>query len=130
MGGVKTLLLRVPLGTYTGWNPVPSGVLKGQEASLAAGYIPFAKTRAERIASGDPRLSLEERYGNIYTYYFLALAQADDLVRQGFLLPEDANALINQLLNNILANGNLPKILLVPDAEATEAAEEASALVQ
>jgi hypothetical protein len=58
LGGVASLLQRVPLGTYTGWNPIPSGVLKGRERSLAAGYIPFAKTRAERLANGDPRLSI------------------------------------------------------------------------
>ncbi len=49
-------------GTYTGWNPIGSGVLKGRERSLAGGYIPFAKTKAERLASGDPRLSIEERH--------------------------------------------------------------------
>ena len=56
-GGVPSLLHRVPLGTYTGWNPMASGVLKGRERSLAGGYIPFARTKAERVAKGDPRLS-------------------------------------------------------------------------
>ncbi len=49
-GGVPSLLQRVPLGTYTSWNPIPTGPLKGREKSLAAGYIPFAKTKGE-IAS-------------------------------------------------------------------------------
>ena len=109
IAGIRTLLLQVPLGTYTSWNPVGAGVLKGQEASLAAGYIPFAKTKADRIANGDPRPSLDERYGNISTYYFLAEYAANKLASQRFLLPEDANSLINQLLNNLLANGAVPK---------------------
>jgi hypothetical protein len=31
---------------------------------LSGSFIPFATTKAQRIASGDPRLSLEERYGS------------------------------------------------------------------
>ena len=56
---------QAPLGTYTGWNVTKGGFFKGQPCGggLAGGYIPFAKTRAERIATGDPRPSLEERYG-------------------------------------------------------------------
>ena len=64
IAGVKSVLLQAPLGTYTSWNPIASGPLKGNEGSLAAGYIPFAMTKAERLASGDPRRSVEERYGS------------------------------------------------------------------
>ena len=107
IAGVKSLLMRLPLGTYTAWNPIASGPLMGREASLSAGYIPFAKTKAARVASGDPRLSIEERYGNLWTYYYFAIAQSDELFRQRLLLPEDAFFLINQLLNNMLASGLL-----------------------
>ena len=64
VAGVKSVLLQAPLGTYTSWNPVASGALRGNEGNLAAGYIPFAVTRAARVASGDPRRSVEERYGS------------------------------------------------------------------
>ena len=40
-----------------------SGFTKGQYCSLAGSYVPFAVTKADRIATYDPRLSLEERYG-------------------------------------------------------------------
>ena len=60
---MRSVLLEVPLGTYTGWNPIARGFFKGHIQSLGGGYIPFAKTKAQRLASGDPRLSLEERYG-------------------------------------------------------------------
>jgi hypothetical protein len=108
MGGVKSLLLRMPLGTYTGWNPIPTGVLKGRERSLAGGYIPFARTKAERLANGDPRLSIEERYPNLWAYYSAAMAQANDLVKQRFLLPEDATRLMKQLLDDMVASKLLP----------------------
>jgi hypothetical protein len=100
-GGVPSLLQRVPLGTYTGWNPIQDGPLKGRERSLAAGYVPFAKTRADRLASGDSRLSIEERYPNANAYYASAVKQASDLVQQRFLLPDDAIRLLNQLLTDI-----------------------------
>jgi len=98
MGGVPSLLQRVPLGTYTGWNPIPAGPLKGREASLAAGYIPFAKTKAERIAKGDPRPSIEERYPTDASYYAAAVKQANAMVQQRLLLPEDAVRLLDQMV--------------------------------
>ena len=104
MGGVPSLLQRVPLGTYTGWSPIPSGPLKGRQNSLVAGYIPFAKTKAERVASGDPRLSIEERYPDAASYYSNALKQANTLVQQRFLLPEDAVRLLNQVVTDIEAS--------------------------
>src|SRR4029077_12456654 len=65
VAGVKSPLQMAPLGTYTGWNVLSSGPFKGQMCQFNApvgGFIPFAKTKGERVASGDPRLSLEERY--------------------------------------------------------------------
>jgi hypothetical protein len=107
IAGVRSLLLRMPLGTYTGWNPYSTGPLKGQECTLAGGYVPFAITQAQRLASGDPRLSIEERYGTLGNYYLSALYQAKDLFRQRFLLVDDANRLINQMLGDMLAGGLL-----------------------
>ena len=104
VGGVKSLLLRMPLGTYTGWNPIGSGVLAGRERSLAGGYIPFARTKAERLASGDPRLSIEERYPSLRSYYSAAEAQAADLVAQRLLLPEDATRLLEQVVTDMAAS--------------------------
>lgn len=101
LGGVPSLLQRVPLGTYTGWNPIPDGPLKGREKSLAAGYIPFARTKADRMATGDPRLSIEERYPTSAAYYASAVKQAKALVQQRFLLPEDAVRLLDQMVTEM-----------------------------
>jgi hypothetical protein len=101
MGGVASLLQRVPLGTYTGWNPIPTGALKGRERSLAGGYIPFAKTKADRLANGDSRLSIEERYPNPAVYYAAAVKAASELVQARFLLPEDALRLLNQMYTEL-----------------------------
>ncbi|HVY92780.1 MAG TPA: alpha/beta hydrolase domain-containing protein [Bryobacteraceae bacterium] len=101
MGGVPSLLQRVPLGTYTGWNPIPDGPLAGREKSLAAGYVPFARTKAERMADGDPRLSIEERYPSAAAYYAAAVKQANAMVQQRLLLPEDAVRLLNQMVTEL-----------------------------
>ena len=61
--GIASVLHQAPLGTYLGWNVQKSGFFKGQICGFQGGYVPFAATRAERQASGDPRPSLEERYG-------------------------------------------------------------------
>jgi hypothetical protein len=100
MGGVPSLLQRVPLGTYTGWSPIPDGPLAGREKSLAAGYVPFARTKAERLANGDPRLSIEERYPTAAAYYAAAVKQANLMVQQRLLLPEDAIRLLNQMVTD------------------------------
>jgi len=96
IGGVRSVLLRAPLGTYTAWNPVASGPLKGNEGSLAAGYIAFAQTRAERLAAGDPRLSVEERYGSQEGYNCVVRNAAARLVKDRLLLAEDATRLTAQ----------------------------------
>jgi hypothetical protein len=96
IAGVKSVLLQAPLGTYTSWNPIASGPLKGNEGSLAAGYIPFAMTKAERMARGDPRRSVEERYGSQEGYNCLVTHIARQEVRKRLLLQEDADRLIAQ----------------------------------
>jgi hypothetical protein len=96
IAGVRSVLLQAPLGTYTSWNPVAGGPLKGNEGNLAAGYIPFAMTKAERMANGDPRRSVEERYGSQEGYNCLVTRIANEEVRKRFLLQEDADRLIAQ----------------------------------
>ncbi|PWU12767.1 MAG: hypothetical protein C5B51_00100 [Terriglobia bacterium] len=118
IAGVHVLLLQLPLGTYTGWNPVASGVLKGQECQLQAGTIPFSRTKAERLAKGDPRPSLEERYGSLLNYYRLAVDAANKMVAERLLLPEDADRQIRQLLQDMLKEGALPLRGAEPKLEA------------
>jgi len=99
IGGVPVVLRDAPLGTYLGWNITAGGARpfhQGQICDYVGGMIPFAKTKAERLASGDPRLSLEERYGNLDGYVKAVSAAAANAVAQGFLLQADADALIAQ----------------------------------
>jgi hypothetical protein len=97
VAGLRSLLHLVPLGTYTGWNPIVSGPLAGRQRSLAGGYVPFARTKAEREAVADPRLSIEERYASPAAYAAAAADAAARLVRERLLLPEDAARLLQQV---------------------------------
>jgi hypothetical protein len=94
LGGVPVVLLQAPLGTYLGWNITATGFHRGQVCNYQGGWIPFAKTLAERLATGDPRLSLTERYGNRAGYVAAVTAAADNAMAQGFLLQADHDALI------------------------------------
>jgi hypothetical protein len=92
--GVASVLHQAPLGTYTGWNTVASGFNKGHIRTNTGSVIPFAKTKADRLAAADPRLSLEERYGSHQQYVARVRAAAERLVRGRYLLQDDAERLI------------------------------------
>ncbi|MES2715772.1 MAG: alpha/beta hydrolase domain-containing protein [Pseudomonadota bacterium] len=97
VGGVPVVLTDAPLGTYLGWNITAGGARpfhQGQICNYVGGMLPFARTKAERLASGDARLSLEERYGNHAGYMAAVRRAAANAVARGFLLPADADALI------------------------------------
>jgi hypothetical protein len=96
LAGIKSPLLDAPLGTYTGWNVTAAGPLKGQSCALQGGFMPFAKTKAERTAHGDPRPSLEERYHSHDEYVKIVSNAAAKLVREHYLLQQDADAMIKQ----------------------------------
>ncbi|HEX3745053.1 MAG TPA: alpha/beta hydrolase domain-containing protein [Bryobacteraceae bacterium] len=96
IGGVPSVLRQAPLGTYLGWNVVAAGFFKGHGCGFAGGWIPFAATRAERLAASDPRPSIEERYPTHDAYVAAVKAAAAQAVHERFLLPEDAARLIAQ----------------------------------
>jgi hypothetical protein len=98
VAGLKSPLAMAPLGTYLGWNVTKAGPFKGQLCGdvPTGGFIPFAKTKAERTASGDPRLSLEERYHSHEGYVQAVTAAANTLVKDGLLLRPDADTMIAQ----------------------------------
>jgi len=96
IAGVASVLHQAPLGTYLGWNIIPSGFFKGQMCAFTGAFIPFAKTKAERLATNDPRPSLEERYGDQQGYVGVVRAAAQKAVRERFLLSEDADRLIKE----------------------------------
>src|SRR3954447_18978564 len=69
LGCLLPLEVAVPLATYTGWNLRRKDVgAEGMLASLMGSYLPFPATRELRQATGDPRLSIAEKYGSFTEY--------------------------------------------------------------
>jgi len=56
---------------------------------MTGSFIPFARTKAERVKAGDPRLSVEERYASKQAYLDKVQAAAGDLVKERYLLERD-----------------------------------------
>jgi hypothetical protein len=107
LAGVRLPEVQVPLATYTGWAlRAPPQNDDGCEG--LGQFIPFPKTKTERMASGDPRLSIEERYGDIATYSSMLHAAIDRLVNAGFLLPFDAEQTLNKNLKTVQLKNLLP----------------------
>lgn len=96
IGGIPSVLHQAPLGSYLGWNVTASGYSKGHACGFSGGFIPFAKIAQQRLASGDPRLSLEERYGTHERYVARVREAAKRLVEERFLLQEDADRLVRE----------------------------------
>ena len=113
IAGVRSTMIQAPLGTHTGWNLRRAGFAEDELCGLTGSYIPFARSKAERIAKGDPRPSLEERYGSHDGYVEAVRRAAGRLVAGGFLLPEDAARLIREardgsVLKGTGATGSVP----------------------
>jgi Alpha/beta hydrolase domain len=94
IAGIRLPEVAVPLATYSGWNlrAYPPG---GNEGCDAAGSkIDFPATRANRLSSGDPRLSIEERYPSHDAYVAAVTTAAQDLQQQRLMLDGDVAAYI------------------------------------
>ena len=97
LGGVRMPEIAEPLATYTGWNlRAPAIGAPDELYTLQGSWIPFARSKAEREKSGDPRRSMEERYAGREDYLRRFEAAARRLVAAGFLLPADLPRLLER----------------------------------
>jgi len=90
VAGVRLPTIAVPLATHTGWNLYNLPGLEGELCDRQGICLPFAKTQVERLAKGDPRPSLEERYGSHAAYVQRVSEVVRELLQARLLLPEDA----------------------------------------
>jgi len=95
VAGIRPMQVRVPLGTTMGWNIRAPGHRAPTLCGLTGSFIPLAQTKAARLASGDPRLSLEERYGDHAGFVSAVTKAAQELVKKRFLLQVDADGFIS-----------------------------------
>jgi alpha/beta hydrolase family protein len=88
--GVTVPEITVPLATHSGWNlrhPEIGG--PDQMLYFAGATLPFARTRAERESTGDPRLSIAERYRSREDYLTRVREAARALAAERYMLEED-----------------------------------------
>jgi hypothetical protein len=89
--GIRLPDIAVPLATYTGWNeykpPYPSGEIADRDGSC----LPLPIDKAARVAAGDPRSSIAERYASGPDYVAKVQAVVSALLKDRLLLQEDAD---------------------------------------
>jgi len=97
VAGVRLPDLTVPLATHTGWNLRHSQIgAPGQPLSLMGGTMPFAATKREREARGDPRRPIAERYASRDAYLDEVRRAAQRLVDDGYMLADDLELVVAQ----------------------------------
>ena len=100
--GIRLPLVAVPLQTWGAWN----APLENNCGDMAGFAYPFAKTRFQRMMTGDSRPSLEERYHSRAEFMQKVTDVAQKLVRDGYLLPADADIVVT---NARTASGGIPE---------------------
>jgi hypothetical protein len=61
---------------------------------MVGSFIPFPRTKAERLKQGHPLPSIEERYSNRQEYLEKVKAAAYRLEREGYLLESDIPSIV------------------------------------
>ncbi|OLB93060.1 MAG: hypothetical protein AUH30_20905 [Candidatus Rokubacteria bacterium 13_1_40CM_68_15] len=96
IAGIRLPPIAVPLATHTGWNfyraPYPEGELCDRDGA----YLLLPRTRADRVAQSDPRMSLEERYATREGYLRRVIQVVGELMRARLLLPEDGARYVDE----------------------------------
>jgi hypothetical protein len=96
IAGIRLPPVSAPIATTTGWGLRRAGFGLNDGCESSGQEIAFATTKAEREAAGDPRPSLEERYGTHGGYVSAVAKAAHQLVKERLLLQEDAQNYIRE----------------------------------
>jgi hypothetical protein len=91
--GIQSVELRVPLASYLPWR-LRTGLPSGTDrlVSFTGTFVPLPRTEQERASSGDARPSLEALYPSREAFLARVDAAASALVKERFLLEQDAPA--------------------------------------
>jgi hypothetical protein len=93
--GLLAPMVQAPLAAYTGWNIRARGHGHGMLHDFSGSTLPLPETADERTATGDPRLSIEERYTDQTGYTAAIRRAAERLAADRFLLEEDIERAAN-----------------------------------
>jgi hypothetical protein len=96
VAGIRLPPVEAPIATTTGWALRRAGFSENDGCEASGQHVPFKTTKAERLAAGDPRLSLEERYRNHDGCVAAVTKAAEKLAGERLLLPADVQRYIEQ----------------------------------
>ena len=122
IAGLRYPDVDVPLGTYNGWSLRKAGFAEGEQFWNTGSFVPFARTRVEREANGDPRPSIEERYPSHDAYVEAVRQVCEQRVRERLMLQEDADRLLEAArrdnpLDPAVPLGPLIRVLTAPGGD-------------
>ncbi len=105
LAGIRMPMVQAPLATYAGWN-LRHADIGGEGQILSSGgatggtligsTIPFPATREAREETGDPRLSIEERYASPEDYVAQVRRAAEAMIAEEYILEEDLPRICRQ----------------------------------
>ncbi len=100
IAGIRMPEQQVPVATLTGWNTQRQHGKFRPLSAMPGSRLPFARTAAEREATGDPRHSIAERYPTREDYSRRIAAATDALIAEGFILPIDRTFAIESAMHH------------------------------
>lgn len=89
IAGIRVPMVQAPLATYTGWNLRARPYGEGAMHEFSGSTVPLPETDAVCRATGDPRASIESRYGDARGYVQAIETAARALIDAGLMLEED-----------------------------------------
>jgi hypothetical protein len=103
VAGIRLPPVEAPIATTTGWALRRAGFGENEGCEASGQHVAFKVTKAERMAAGDPRLSLEERYNDHDGYVAAVRKAAEKLQQQRLLLPADVQQYVERVqASNVL----------------------------
>ena len=119
IAGLRYPDVEVPVGTFNGFSLRRAGFAEGEQFWNTGSFVPFARTKAERETSGDPRPSIEERYPSHEDYVAAVERVCEARVAERLMLGEDADRFIdaarrNNPLDPSVALGPLIQVRIAP----------------
>jgi len=116
LAGIRLPEVAVPLASFCGWS-MRSASYSSTLKRNAGEVWPFAPTAAERESSGDPRLSVAERYPDADVYVARVAESLEELRGKRLLLDGDVERLMEQAR---LVSGYIGKPCPVADIIETD----------
>jgi len=97
VGGVRPIELQAPLATFTGWNTRHADTgAAGDLMSMNGSTLPFPLTKADRDRTGDPRVSIAERYSSRAAYLDSVRDTTRKMISERHVLTEDLESIVER----------------------------------